>query len=233
MLPALNFFAHDWVLPADAPPLVRVATTLPDLWALLSNKPLPMLVVRGLRADGSAAALAVSEGIRAHLRADATFHRHPEFNRRLELLMPELHELWPGLGDPELAAHLLVEMLLDRWLMQRDPTGPAVITRYFDSFHPDVIAEAARLGAGADTAAEPLERLLRAFADSRFLADYLHADGLIRRFARVWVRTAFPGPGALPAAVLVAQVERWSALLSPGSAELLEDVRAAVAAELG
>ncbi len=221
----MNFLAHDVVLPPGAPAVLRVAAAVPDLWSLLPKRPLPVIVRQAALASDDPEVRAVGEGITAHLRADAVFHRHPEFVRRVTWLERELRRIWPRLGSPELGAHILVEMLLDRWLMQRNPT---LVDRYYASFQMAHIAFVSVHAATDQESQKVLATILESFASSRFLADYAGAALLIDRFTRRLERVRFAAAREPPIDQLVPCVEVWSLALADGSTELLRAVEEAL-----
>jgi hypothetical protein len=220
----MNFLSHDHVLPEQAPSLTRVGAALPDLWPFLPRRPLPMVVLRRLRAGGSEEQTALADGIASHLAADAAFHRHPEFHRRVQLVAPELRSAWPGLRHVELAAHVLVEMLLDRWLIARDP---GLVARYYSAFTHANRDAAARMSVPEAGDREPLRHLLDRFVTSGFLAEYRTAPGLLARFAGSLSATPKP-PSQPPPRAVTRLVERLSGELARGAAELLGEVRTAL-----
>jgi hypothetical protein len=222
----VNFFSHDVILPDGAHPLARVASALPDLWSRLPRRPVPFRLLPALRADGSEEARAVADGIESHLKADSVFHAHPEFVARMDRVEAEIAPLWPGLEHGEAAAHILVEMILDRWLMLRDP---ARLAGYYACFTREAIAAASHFGASSDEARAALTGVLSFFAESRFLEDYRTPAGLALRFSRAWSRTKLAGDHPPPEAALTEWVERAFAALAPRSEVLVDVARDAVA----
>lgn len=222
----MNFFSHDAILPDGAHPLMRVGSALPDLWSRLPKRPIPIRLLPALRADGSEEAHAVAAGIESHLAADRVFHIHPEFVARMARVEAEIAPFWPGLRHGDLAAHILVEMMLDRWLMLRDGDR---LSRYYACFTPDAIAVAARFGASTDEARRVLVGVLTFFAETRFLADYERPEGLANRFERAWVHTSFGARDQVPQAALAAWVECAHEALAPRSEVLIDVARNAVA----
>lgn len=222
----MNFFSHDAILPDDAHPLMRVASALPDLWSRLPSRPIPFRLLPALRAEGSAEARAVAAGIESHLAADRVFHVHPEFVRRMARVEAEIAPLWPGLRHGEMAAHILVEMMLDRWLMLRDGDR---LAGYYACFTPEAIETAARLGATTDEARRALAGVLTFFAQTRFLDDYRRPEGLAWRFARAWTHTSFGAHDAVPEDALAAWVDRAHDAFAPRSEVLIAIAEDAVA----
>jgi hypothetical protein len=224
----VNFLAHDVVLPPESPAVLRIAAAVPDLWSFLPKRPLPVTIRETTRASHDPAVRAVGAGVSAHLVADATFHRHSEFLRRVAWLKEKMATVWPRL-DAELGAHVMVEMLLDRWLLRRDS---GLVHRYYASFCPAGIAFVSVHAAVGTESQEALAKVLERFASSRFLADYADSASLVMRFVHRLERVRFAGAHAPPIEQLVSSVEGWAQAVEDGSRELLETVRTAVRAKL-
>jgi hypothetical protein len=219
----LNFLAHDYVLPWGSTDAARVGSALPDLWPLLPRRSLPLVVLRKLRdVPGDPQVAALAAGIDSHLRSDAAFHGHPEFRRRVELLTPHVVRAWPGLRHGTMAAHVLVEMLLDRWLIRQYPSR---LDQYYAAFSADVIDLACAWTASDQASSLALRRMLHGFVESAFLRDYAQPTGLALRFLRTVGRTPF-GADPPPAHTIAALVDSMDAELDAGSSALLDDVRA-------
>jgi hypothetical protein len=221
----LNFLAHDVVLPSEAPAVLRVAAAVPDLWSQLPKRPLPVVIREATGASQDPAVRAVGAGVRAHLRADATFHRHPTFVGWLQTFERELEALWPSLGSLELGAHLLIEMLLDRSLMSRDPT---LVDNYYRSFAPAHIEFVSLHATTVPESRVALIKVLNAFTDSRFLADYLRPELLVLRFTRRLGSLRFARAVDPPTDALVERIPAWSTILEKDTPQLLDVVRQAV-----
>ncbi len=222
----MNFLSHNAVLPPGASPIMRIGAAVPDLWILLPRRPLAMVVLRELTAMNTADSLELAKGIKHHLQADAIFHRHDDFMRRTAELAPKLQTVWPSLRHAQLAAHVLVEMLLDRWLLLTDQ---GCITRYYACFTEENISVVTSLGSKDDAGREAMGRVLGMFVGSQFLQDYRSAAGLIMRFLRSIGRTSFGGVETAPAGALEACAGQWYEELVSGSEELLDSVRKALA----
>lgn len=218
----MNFLSHDFILPRGSGPLTRIGSALPDLWARVPRRPLPLVVMRRLQASDDDEAKALRVGIDSHLRSDASFHGHAEFHRRNAWLAPRLARAWPGLKHPALAAHVLVEMLLDSWLIDRDPDR---LDRYYACFSSDNIRSAARWSADDDDMADGVVALLVRFSSPGFLRDYRRAQGVASRFARTIAFTSFGRGTQAPEDRLTVLVRESAAALADGSDALLEDVR--------
>lgn len=222
----MNFFSHDVILPDDAHPLTRVGSAIPDLWGRLPKRPIPFRLLPALRAEGSADLTALADGMESHLKADGVFHAHDEFIARVGRVEEEITSFWPSVGHGEMAAHILVEMVLDRWLMLRDP---ARLDAYYACFTPENIDVAARFGATTDPAREALGAVLRFFAKARFLEDYVSPEGLARRFCGAWSRTPFAGDEEAPCEAIAGWVEARFEAMAPRSEVLIDAGREAIA----
>jgi hypothetical protein len=222
----MNFLSHDFILPEGAEPVTRVGTTLPDLWVLLPRRPLPFAVVRGLRADGDLQGRQLADGIEGHLRADAAFHGHEEFQRRMGSAAGDLRQALPELKFAQLAAHVAVEMVLDRFLIDRDPS---ILDRHYAAFTPEAVDAACTRGAAEQQHRDLMRQILDRYSSSRFLADYRTADGMVMRWLRSLGRSPFSQNGPLDERLLAGLMERWCARFAAGSEELLDSVREAVA----
>jgi hypothetical protein len=86
---------------------------------------------------------------------------------------------WPGLRQSSFHAHVLVEMLLDRWLMERDPVP---LHHYYQAFQPEVVAFVAEHGVSEPGQRAGLRAALERFATSQFLRTYRTSEGLANRF---------------------------------------------------
>jgi hypothetical protein len=227
----MNFLAHSIVLPPESTDLTRVGSALPDLWPLISPRPLPALVLRALEARPEPRCAELRMGIAHHMRTDAVFHSHPDFEGRVDWLARQLRAHWPGLQHASTYAHVLVEMLLDRWLMARDP-GPLDI--YYQAFSADNLAFAAEHGVIEPGVAPALLAVLERFASLQFLRGYTEAEGLAQRFLGLTRRLPWPWEW-LPSLQdeLVENIDAWHTRLGPRSGELVESVRAGVEKYLG
>ncbi len=226
----MNFLSHDYVLPPGAPALTRVGSALPDLWSVLARRPLPLVVQRRLEVTPGQDAIALAKGIRSHLAADAAFHGHPVFRERVAWLAPRIEPVWQGLRHASLAAHVLVEMVLDAWIVEREP---ARLDDYYACFSPLQNRTAAMLSASDAPMETEVMAVLDRFSGTQFLRDYATPEGTVDRFARLLVHTPF-GSGTRPDFDRLVGVTKTAAKrFDAGSGELLDEVRAASDAALG
>lgn len=225
----MNFLSHDCLLGEGLSPLAHVGASLPDLWPLLPVRPLPLVVVRRLRASAEPDAGVLAYGIAHHLHADKVFHGHAEFERRMATAAPRLRRRLGPRRHLGLAAHILVEMLLDRWLLER---RPALLDRYYGRFSDAWRRRASDLAHAEPDGRDALVRVLDRFAAIRFLADYTRWDGLVLRLVRTLVRVRVLADDAVDLAGLAADIAALHDELGPGSDALLADVAARLSASL-
>lgn len=222
----MNFLSHSIVLPETSTDLVRVGSALPDLWPLMPAPSLPALVLRDLRARDDDRCRQLAVGIAHHMQADAVFHGHPEFQRRVDWLAAQLKATWSELRRTSFYAHVLVEMLLDRWLIQRDPRP---LVDYYAAFHEANLAFAAEQAVTDGSSSPTLRAVLDRFVTSRFLEAYATPAGLAQRFQ--WLASRLPLQGGWQnqwTGELAEHLEAWHSELGPGSGALLQSVRAGV-----
>jgi hypothetical protein len=226
----VNFLSHDFVLPPASPPLTRVGSALPDLWSLLERRPLPLVVQRRLDASPSTEGRELGRGIRSHLAADAAFHALPAFRDRVAWLAPQLAPAWDGLRHASLAAHVLVEMILDAWIVARQPQQ---LDSYYDCFTSHHIRIAAQHSASDPAMEGGVTALLNRFASIQFLRDYDTTEGTVDRFVRLLTHTPFASGTQPDFPRLVHLTGAATHQFESGSLDMLEAVRAASDAALG
>jgi hypothetical protein len=204
----MNYLAHGrkyvdrpWVLAGTAlPDWLRVV----DKRARVRPDHLPML---GVPVEDE-----LRQGIRAHHDDDAWFHKDAEFDSLTHDVVHALRALSP---DPRFRAstigHVLVEMLVDAALLERDP---ALGERYYaalESVDGALLASCARAWSG-----RPLERLpalLDGFRRARFILDYVDDDGVCGALQGVLFRVGLPPlPDGVAAVVAAARprVGAWA-----------------------
>jgi hypothetical protein len=225
----MNFLAHDWLLGDGLPPLAHVGASLPDLWPLLPVRPLPLVVLRELRAREERDAAALAFGIAHHMHADKAFHGHPAFEARMAAAAPRLRGPLGLVRHGGLAAHIAVEMVLDRWLIERQPH---LLADYYARFSTGCRRRATELSHAEPDRRAALDGVLDRFAATRFLADYTSWDGLGHRFVRTLARVGIVDGARVALRRLAVELAALHEELGPGSEALLADVRVRSAASL-
>ena len=226
----MNFLSHDFVLPSGAPALTRVGSALPDLWSVLARRPLPLVVQRRLEATPGQEAIDLVRGIRSHLAADAAFHGHTVFRERVAWLAPQIEPAWEGLRHASLAAHVLVEMVLDAWIVKREPSR---LDDYYACFSPPRNRTAAMLSASDAPMETEVMAVLARFSGVQFLRDYATPEGTVDRFVRLLTHTPFVSGTRPDFDRLVDVTSTATSRFDAGSGELLEQVRTASDEALG
>jgi len=216
----VNYLAHAWTLGADPSPALVLGAALPDLASVFDRRA-PRL------GKESAALLAASapelaRGVLAHQAADACFHALPAFKEECAALRAALAPLALENARGFFLAHLLVEVLLDAALLERDE---GLARRFYAAMEAAPVALAARLVAEEDAAS--FERWVERFRRARFLLDYTTDEGAVFRVEQVLNR-ARQTLGAEGGARLRGALPALRARIRNGAAALTEDPRAAV-----
>ncbi len=212
----MNYLAHFAQDEHRLSPAFAVGGALPDLARLRGEG---FRLRPGFEADTQVLTLLqaqVEAGIARHYAIDAAWHNAPAFAQMQARIRALLAEAGITLLRPSFAAHIGAEMLLDRALLQADPT---LADRFYASFTPDALEAAYSLLPlkGQAVWATPLRAGIDKFLHRRFLADY--AGGYL---ARTWpgIYTHVTGDKqaqANPEAVWMEVVERGTLALSQDS----------------
>jgi hypothetical protein len=221
----MNFLSHEFILAPDSTSITRVGALLPDLWALLPKRPLPLAVIRALRASAEPQGGELADGIESHMRADAVFHGHPEFERRTSQAARDLAAAIPALRWAHLAAHVVVEMLLDRWLIEQDP---ALLDRHYAALDAPSIELACGLTFAQGEQRTVMRQILDRYVSSAFLREYATDRGIVGRWMRSLSRSPFSENGVLDEELLERWVGSWRQRFTDGSGSLLAEVKLGV-----
>lgn len=196
----MNYFAHGYLVLDD--PYVVAGTALPD-WLGASDRRARLRSER-IRADGCPRIRSLAAGIRRHLEDDSWFHATEAFQRTwLELTqLLRDHETDSERSRAWFLAHVLLEMLIDRFLIRQRPERLDAYYAAIDSVDLEWLDHAVRPWLTRPPAG--LTAYAEAFRRHRFLYGYLEDLGLYRRLAGVARRVGLPRPSEEVSAVLPA-----------------------------
>jgi hypothetical protein len=215
----MNYFAHGLPFlhrPRALAPYELTGAIVPDLVRVLERRrrvDLERIRVAGNGAPDNgheeyAPRLALVRGILRHHADDLEFHasrRFQELSARVTALLRRDLDGGPRFR-PSVIAHILVEMLLDAALIERDRRH---LDRYYETLgRVDPVRLCRELEEVLGFLPERFAELWSAFLEDRFLADYSHDPGVAYRLDRVSRRARMP---ALPAgfAALLPAVRAW------------------------
>jgi len=215
----VNYLAHAWTLGEASPELV-LGAALPDLLGALDRRAPRLGPVAASELERSGA-LELARGVRAHHAADVSFHALPAFREACATLRKELAPLDLERVRGFFLAHLLLELLLDASLMERDEL---LEPRFHAALEAAPRERAAALSPGLDA-------WIVRFVRARFVRDYASDEGLVLRLEQVLsrARQTLGGGGA---ARLRAELPRLRALVRGEVDALTLEPRAAVALHL-
>jgi hypothetical protein len=164
--------------------------------------------------DGAAATTGspragIHEGLRHHFEDDAWFHATPAFHEVTSEIAARIRERHPDRPDRRMRAsfyaHILLEMLLDAWLLETRPdAAEAFAVAVLSLDRETLVAEATAV---APRPVSGLPEIVERFEDPRTLAGYLDDREVVRRLGIMGSRVRQPD---LPAGLesLVASARR-------------------------
>lgn len=190
----MNYLAHG-IRFLDAPYLLA-GTAVPDWLSVVDRK----VRVRSPAAaellhDPDEATRQLAAGIVQHLDDDRWFHDSRVFAETNLQFAVELRDCLPGDEGfrPSFLGHIVIEILLDATLMQRDP---ASVDRYYEALGEVSAAKVQQVvNRIARVPTEELQWWIERFREVRFLYDYLDDDKLLFRLEQVMRRVGLPPLG--------------------------------------
>jgi hypothetical protein len=187
----MNYFAHGYRFVDD--PYYLVGTAIPDWLGVVDRKS---------RVRSQAAAdfvehsdprmAAIARGIVQHHHDDGWFHNTRAFAELSWEFTAELRDrLRPDASfRPSVLGHILVEVLLDDVLIQRDPESLGKYYQALNTIDAEFIARSVNLMATRE--ATGLAQFIPLFSAERFLYDYADDAKLLYRLNRVMQRVKLP-----------------------------------------
>ena len=214
----MNYFAHGMRF-VDRPYFLA-GTALPDWLSVVDRR--VRLRARNVKpfADGTGAHSAeLAAGVLQHLDDDAWFHKTAAFavaSAELTVLFRDALPCDEG-HRPAFLGHILTEMLLDRVLIERDPSALTAYYAAFDRLDAGLVEDSVNRMAPQTT--DCLRGFISLFVQERFLADYLDPNRLLFRLNQIMRRVKLtPLPANFEAVLNPARaiVTRHAAGLLPG-----------------
>ena len=178
----MNYVAH--AMGSIGDPYRLAGTAVPD-WIRVSDRRSRVQTAR-LRADATdPREAALASGIQRHVDDDRWFHQtaafqdlSDELTKRIAALEPENRQM-----RAFFLGHVLLELLLDAVLIERDP---GVLPRYYESLAQVDLTVIGRVAGGwTAPSAERLALFAERFCQERFLFDYLNDQRLLHRLTQV------------------------------------------------
>ncbi len=183
----MNYFAHgrDFV---DRPYFLA-GTAVPDWLSVIDRR----MRTRRRRVEAFAEDLdpcvaEVACGVLQHLHDDRWFHQTRAFAELSLQLTRNIREILSEDNGfrPSFLGHILVEILLDAVLIERQPDRLDAYYATFDTVDPNVVAEA--VNRMASRRSDTLAAFIPRFLAERFLYDYLDDEKLLWRLNHVMRR---------------------------------------------
>lgn len=187
----MNYFAHGYQY-VDRPYFLA-GTAIPDWLSAADRK----VRVRSKQAepwtqDASDTMAELARGIMQHHQDDHWFHATArfcelsiEFSQEIRATVPNEDGIRSGF-----VGHILVELLLDAWLIER---FPGRLEEYYQAVRQTDFQEIeAAVNAMAPRTTSRLAWMIEMFCRERFLADYVDDQLLFRRLNHVMYRVKLP-----------------------------------------
>lgn len=189
--PPVNYLAHTKVSFRPSDPYTTLGKILPDLVRVadrdirLRNIKPEKLVLPELQQ--------IQLGVNIHLHTDALFHNAPYFDVLTAPVKEAFHERFRS--EPRkyvfFYAHILMEMVLDRLVLEREPYIAETLYSHLAS-----VGQATLKGylqyKGYVSKSESVWGTLQRFTESAYLYQYRNNDGLLYALNRVSLRAGVP-----------------------------------------
>jgi hypothetical protein len=194
----MNYFGHGRNFVDD--PYFLAGTAVPDWLSVVDRRVRARTrLARPWVDDADPYLSAVAAGVVQHHQDDEWFHATRAFAELSLFLTSATRKLLPEDDGfrPSFLGHILVEILLDAALIERDVPRLQAYYDAMDSLDPAVVSRAVhRMTTGR---ADSLPEMIRLFCAERFLYDYRDDAKLLKRLNHVMRRVRLPG---LPASFL-------------------------------
>ena len=187
----MNYLAHGYRFLDD--PHKLAGTAVPD-WLSVVDRRVRVRSRRILEHLDTLTAedRSLADGMLQHLRDDDAFHRSESFLMLESDLTSRFRRIMPDSFDhrPAFLGHIVVEILLDATIAERDPT---VLPRYYSAMRLSCPDRTERLvNQISSRSTDQLARFIRQFQAVEFLFDYSDDQRLLGRLNQVLRRVTLP-----------------------------------------
>lgn len=181
----MNILSHAFVARTIDDDQYLFGTSLPDILSMYNRK---LRIDQALNYLQNSANMAnISAGINNHITADCSFHTSEFFRQGQYNIRIQLEPITQIPVKRFFLAHILFEMLLDRYLIK---LFPSFLVRYYQIYTPNFCQQiASTITTCYQIPDNSFHLFLNRFVESRFLYSYLEMDQLVLRAARVIMNT--------------------------------------------
>ena len=203
-------------------PYELLGAILPDWLRILDRRArVRPWMLNGLVISAGDSPALVLRGLRRHFKDDAWFHATPAFSEVTGEIARMIRAVHPDRPERRMRAsfyaHLLLEMLLDAWLMEDRPSASRDFAAAIGTLDPTAVADVA--AAISPRKVEGIEQMVARFTDLRVIEGYHHDGEVVRRLDRMGRHVNQPD---LPMS-LVEQIGPARALVRRRGSELLTE----------
>lgn len=211
----MNFLSHYAIYTDRDDPNFTVGKVLPDM--LRAAVPKAHLREEAIEKQWEENVKSVAEGVNVHLRTDHIFHESTFFKERMATLKHKLKVLnLPSIQRFRFFyAHILTELLLDRWLMQ---DNPLMIDRFYNHLRlaeKETISQFLQYKGLGETTKTVLSFIQR-FTGTAYLYSYRDREGIVYALNRITQRVGLTVFSKNDARTLIHSLPSWEAELRPG-----------------
>lgn len=204
----MNFLSHYAINKEVSNPHYTLGKVFPDLVRGAE----PSTHVRSVQAQPGwdAEVVQLARGINAHLQTDKLFHESEFFTSRMASLKNNLSKLnFEGIQRFYFFyAHIGVELLLDRWLMQDNPLLVDNFYSQLSKVDEVTISRFLRYKDLAEITDTVLVFITR-FTEAGYLRSYLDLEGIVYALSRISQRAGLPVFSKSDARLFVHTLQGW------------------------
>lgn len=228
----MNFIAHYFLDRTNPESLFALGAATPDLLSIYNPtfriKKAHTRHLLGKQLSSSEAMLL--SGIERHFSADAAFHTSAFFRQETGEIIRLLEEHFPGDMAPRkyFVAHVLLELLLDKVLIQEHPE---VLDEYYEHYNRNAPFEAVRIATEhlAGRELPHYEDFLSKFQKNRWLASYQKWEHITYVLSRILRRVHITTTGYLDTPAFLSLMQHYEHRLTLNYPRMFDEMHTRLA----
>lgn len=223
----MNFISHFFFDRRLDDSLYVLGIASPDLLSAFNRKvKLHQHPIERLMAEhpGDSKRLRFAQGVLRHFECDALFHNSDFFHTETARLSAALHEAFPNRPTMRsyFIAHVLLELLLDKLIIEDDRSLLDHFYRHFDLVGVEALARHTEWVAGVPL--EGYDKFLRRFCSSRHLYRYVDPGYITYALRMTMKRAGVAETGFLDSSSFQGFLDSYEKTLRPYHMQVLENM---------